>query len=100
MPAGRSTSASTPPNPATSSTCRRLRKQGEPAMTVLTATAGKWGARAKSRAAGFRVELVQDWKQAAARWDEFSPSTPFQHPQWCQAWYSAFADASHVEPLI
>jgi CelD/BcsL family acetyltransferase involved in cellulose biosynthesis len=69
-------------------------------MTVLTATAGKWSARARSRAAGFRVELVQDWKQAAARWDEFSPSTPFQHPQWCEAWYGAFADGPHVEPLI
>ena len=57
-------------------------------------------ARATTRAAGFRVELVHDWKQAVARWKEVNPSTPFQHPQWYEAWYGAFAGADGVEPLI
>jgi CelD/BcsL family acetyltransferase involved in cellulose biosynthesis len=69
-------------------------------MTVLATHAVKPGARAKTRAAAFRVELVRDWKQAAARWNDVNPSTPFQHPQWCEAWYGAFAGADGVEPLI
>jgi CelD/BcsL family acetyltransferase involved in cellulose biosynthesis len=67
-------------------------------MTVLTASVGKYDARATSRAAGYRVELIREWKQAAARWNVLNPSTPFQHPKWYEAWYSAFA--GHAEPLI
>ena len=37
-------------------------------------------------------------ERALARWKAFDASTPFQHPQWYQAWYSAFA--GHAEPLI
>ena len=69
-------------------------------MTVLTTSAGQVAARSTSRAAGFRVELVRDWQQAVARWHDISPSTPFQHPQWYDAWYAAFADAEGVDPLI
>jgi CelD/BcsL family acetyltransferase involved in cellulose biosynthesis len=69
-------------------------------MTVLTTHAVRLDARTRARAAGFRVELVHDWKQAAARWKDINPSTPFQHPQWCEAWYGAFAGAAGVEPLI
>jgi CelD/BcsL family acetyltransferase involved in cellulose biosynthesis len=69
-------------------------------MAVLTTHVGKPDARAISRATGYRVELVADWKQAVARWNEISPSTPFQHPQWVAAWYDAFAIADGVEPLI
>jgi CelD/BcsL family acetyltransferase involved in cellulose biosynthesis len=69
-------------------------------MTVLTTNAGQVTARPTSRAAGFRVELVRDWKQAVARWHDISPSTPFQHPQWYDAWYAAFARAEGVAPLI
>jgi CelD/BcsL family acetyltransferase involved in cellulose biosynthesis len=69
-------------------------------MTVLATHAVKPDARPKSRAAGFRVELVRDWRQAAACWNDINPSTPFQHPQWCAAWYGAFAGADGVEPLI
>jgi CelD/BcsL family acetyltransferase involved in cellulose biosynthesis len=69
-------------------------------MTVLTATNGKPGVRAIARAAGFRVELVRDWKQAAIRWNDANPSTPFQDGQWLEAWYRAFAGVDHVEPLI
>ena len=69
-------------------------------MTVLTTSAGQLAARSTSRAAGFRVELLRDWKQAVARWHDISPSTPFQHPQWYDAWYAAFAGAEGVAPLI
>src|SRR5882757_2307400 len=69
-------------------------------MTVLTTNVGKLDARGKARASGFRVELMDDWKQAAARWNDVSPSTPFQHPQWVAAWYDAFAAADGIEPLI
>jgi len=69
-------------------------------MTVLTTHLGKLDARAATRAAGYRVELVTGWKQALARWNDISPSTPFQHPQWYAAWYDAFVIADGVEPLI
>src|SRR6266404_8275417 len=69
-------------------------------MTVLTTSAGQLAARPTSRTAGFRVELLRDWKQPVARWHDISPSTPFQHPQWYDAWYRAFADAEGIEPLI
>jgi CelD/BcsL family acetyltransferase involved in cellulose biosynthesis len=69
-------------------------------MTVLATHAVKLNARTRARTAGFRVELVHDWKHAAARWRDINPSTPFQHPQWCEAWYGAFAGADGVEPLI
>jgi len=69
-------------------------------MTVLTSDVGKPDARAISRAAGYRVEMVADWQQAVTRWNDISPSTPFQHPQWYAAWYDAFAGADGVEPLI
>lgn len=67
-------------------------------MTVLTTHAGTLDARAVSRAAGYRVEIIRDCAQALARWKAFDASTPFQHPQWYQAWYSAFA--GHAGPLI
>jgi CelD/BcsL family acetyltransferase involved in cellulose biosynthesis len=69
-------------------------------MTLLATNAGQLDARTTSRTAGFRVELLRDWKQAIARWHDFSPSTPFQHPQWYSAWYDAFAGADGIEPLI
>src|ERR1700742_4646292 len=69
-------------------------------MTVLIAAAAKPGAREMSRAAGFRVELMRDWNQAVARWNDGGVSTPFQHPQWLDAWYGAFAGVDEVEPLL
>jgi CelD/BcsL family acetyltransferase involved in cellulose biosynthesis len=69
-------------------------------MTVLTASVGKLGALANTRAAGFRVEVMSDWQAAIARWQDVSPSTPFQHSQWYDAWYSAFAGVDGIEPLI
>ena len=68
-------------------------------MTVLATNVGTPAARA-TRAAGYHVELLADWRQAVARWNDLSPSTPFQHPQWYAAWYDAFAIADGVEPLI
>jgi CelD/BcsL family acetyltransferase involved in cellulose biosynthesis len=69
-------------------------------MTILTAEAGGLGAKETSRAAGFRVEFVHDWKQAEARWNDVNHSTPFQDPRWLGAWYEAFAGVDGVEPLI
>jgi len=69
-------------------------------MTVLAEHLVKLDARPQTRTASFRVELVRDWKQAAARWNDINPPTPFQHRQWCAAWYDAFAGADGVEPLI
>src|SRR5829696_1584694 len=69
-------------------------------MSVLTTNAGQVAARSTGRAAGFRVELMRDWQQAVARWHDISPSTPFQHPQWYDAWYAAFTGAEAIEPLI
>src|SRR5271167_3993907 len=69
-------------------------------MTILAAEPGHLGAREVLRSAGFRVELVRDWMQAAARCNDFRPSTLFQDSQWLDAWYRAFVDADDVEPLI
>ncbi|KRR19633.1 hypothetical protein CQ14_16960 [Bradyrhizobium lablabi] len=66
----------------------------------MTTSAGLPAARLTGRAAQFRVELLRDWQQAAARWNDIGPSTPFQHPQWYDAWYRAFAGAEGVAPLI
>jgi CelD/BcsL family acetyltransferase involved in cellulose biosynthesis len=69
-------------------------------MAVLTAEVGKPDARKVSRAQRFRVEFTDDWRQAAARWNDIRPPTPFQGPQWIDAWYRAFAGVEHVEPLV
>lgn len=69
-------------------------------MTTLTAEAERLNAREVSRAAGFHVEFVDDWNQAAARWNDVGPSTPFQDSRWLDAWYRAFAGVDDVKPLI
>jgi CelD/BcsL family acetyltransferase involved in cellulose biosynthesis len=69
-------------------------------MTVLTAEAGRLEARESFCASGFHVEIVRDWKQAAARWSDLGNATPFQDCRWLKAWYGAFADTAGVEPLI
>jgi CelD/BcsL family acetyltransferase involved in cellulose biosynthesis len=69
-------------------------------MTVLRAEARQADARGISRAAGFRVEFVHDWRQAAARWNDHVNATPFQDFRWLDAWYQAFAGEGRVEPLI
>ena len=43
---------------------------------------------------------MRDWKQAVARWNDGGTLTPFQHPQWLDAWYGAFAGVDDVEPLL
>src|SRR5665647_448686 len=68
-------------------------------MAVL-ADAGHRTARESSRAEGFRVEFVRDWKLALARWNDIGSSTPFQDHRWLEAWYAAFANLSQVESLI
>jgi CelD/BcsL family acetyltransferase involved in cellulose biosynthesis len=67
------------------------------AMAVLTAAARHLDASAIARAARYRVELFDDWKRAAARWNEPRATTPFQDFRWLGAWYGAF---SEVEPVI
>ncbi len=69
-------------------------------MSVLAAEARHPGAGVIPRAAGFRVELISDWKQAAAQWRDYRAATPCQDPQWLDAWYGAFANADRIEPLI
>jgi CelD/BcsL family acetyltransferase involved in cellulose biosynthesis len=69
-------------------------------MTVLTAEAGRADARAGSRASGFHVEFTRDWKRAKARWGDPDNATPFQDWQWLEAWYGAFANVDHVEPML
>lgn len=69
-------------------------------MTALTAEPRHPGARGVPRTAGFRVELVRDWKQAIARCNNVRSSTLFQDPRWLDAWYKAFAHVADVEPLI
>jgi CelD/BcsL family acetyltransferase involved in cellulose biosynthesis len=69
-------------------------------MTALTAEAARVDARAGFRAPGFRVEFTRDWPRARARWSDAADATPFQTWQWLEAWYGAFANVEHVEPLI
>lgn len=69
-------------------------------MSVLAAEASDLAAGEISSAAGFRVEFIRDWKQAAAQWHNYRAPTPFQERRWLDAWYAAFADADDVEPLI
>jgi len=69
-------------------------------MTALTAEARHPGARGVDRRAAFRVEFVRDWEQATTRCSEVRPSTLFQDTRWLDAWYKAFANVGHVEPLI
>jgi CelD/BcsL family acetyltransferase involved in cellulose biosynthesis len=58
---------------------------------------GRLGGRALSRAPGFRIDFVRDWKLAASRWAGGGHRTAFQHHHWLEAWYGAFAESS---PLI
>jgi CelD/BcsL family acetyltransferase involved in cellulose biosynthesis len=69
-------------------------------MMALLAAAEKPDAREIRHARSFRIEFVHEWKQAAARCSDISAATPFQHPQWLDAWYRAFADVDDIEPLI
>jgi CelD/BcsL family acetyltransferase involved in cellulose biosynthesis len=69
-------------------------------MTALTAEAGRADARTGFRVSGFHVEFTRDWQRAKARWGDPGDATPFQDWQWLEAWYEAFANIEHVEPLI
>jgi CelD/BcsL family acetyltransferase involved in cellulose biosynthesis len=69
-------------------------------MSVLSAETARLDAWDISRASGFRVELLRDWKQAASRWHDPGNATPFQNGRWLEAWYAAFAATDGVEPLI
>jgi CelD/BcsL family acetyltransferase involved in cellulose biosynthesis len=58
---------------------------------------GRQRGRALSWAPGFRIDLVDNWEQAAACWAAAGQATAFQHHRWLEAWYGAFAKA---RPLI
>jgi|SRR5579872_659873 len=60
--------------------------------------AGRLIGRVSSAACGFRVDFVDDWKRAVARWSGAGQETAFQHPLWFEAWYSAFS--SEASPLV
>ena len=64
-------------------------------MTVLEMR--QLDGRAISRAPGFQVDFVRDWKQAVLRWNAAGSGTAFQHTLWLDAWYGAFdADFSLI----
>ena len=69
-------------------------------MAVMLAGARNPAARETSRAAGFRVEFVRDWEQAAARWVGSGHGTAFQHGHWLASWYGAFENASPLIAII
>lgn len=69
-------------------------------MSVLSAETARLDAWEISRAFGFRVEFVRDWKQAEARWRDPGHATPFQNGRWLETWYGAFEGTAGVEPLI
>jgi CelD/BcsL family acetyltransferase involved in cellulose biosynthesis len=58
---------------------------------------GEAGRHAASSVASFRVDIVRDWDQAAARWGSQGEATSFQLSHWLGAWYRAF---DLVTPLI
>jgi CelD/BcsL family acetyltransferase involved in cellulose biosynthesis len=64
-------------------------------MAVLEV--GRLSGRQVSDTTGFRVEMVRDWKQAAARWNGGGFGSTFQHAHWLDAWYGAF---DTISPLI
>jgi CelD/BcsL family acetyltransferase involved in cellulose biosynthesis len=70
------------------------------AMAALTAAAGHLDAGAIARAARYRVELFDDWKDAASRWNEARAPAPFQDFRWLGAWYGAFTEADAVIAII
>lgn len=64
-------------------------------MAVLEA--GRFIGRASSSAQRFRIDLLEDWTRAAARWSGAGQETAFQNPIWLNTWYSAFGK---ISPLI
>jgi CelD/BcsL family acetyltransferase involved in cellulose biosynthesis len=63
------------------------------------------GSMPQVRAAGpdFRVELIHDWDEAAAKLEGAMAqgrATPFQHPHWLGAWYRGLASNEAARPLI
>jgi CelD/BcsL family acetyltransferase involved in cellulose biosynthesis len=67
-------------------------------MTVMAARDLK--AADRSRAGGFRVDIVRDWNQAVLRWPDQRAGTPFQDFRWLDTWYRAFGRSAAAEPLL
>src|SRR6202035_794651 len=62
--------------------------------------AGRFIGRVSSPASGFRIDFVDDWKLAIARWSGAGQETAFQHPLWFEAWYGAFAETSPLVAIV
>jgi CelD/BcsL family acetyltransferase involved in cellulose biosynthesis len=63
------------------------------------------GSMPQVRAAGadFRIELIHDWDEAAAKLEGAMAqgrATPFQHRHWLGAWYRGLASNEAARPLI
>ena len=67
-------------------------------MAILEVS--RLGGHALSRAPGFRVDFMRDWKQAEACWAGGGHRTAFQHRHWLEAWYGAFAESSPLIAII
>ena len=65
-------------------------------MTIVEAER-RIGRTFASSASRFKIDFVDDWKQAAASWSGEGQQTAFQHPLWFGAWYDAFDE---ISPLI
>lgn len=74
-----------------------MQRQAAPKVMALEFPPLDTRAKPVSGLAKFRVELVSDWKLAAARWNFSGSGTSFQHRHWLDAWYGAFTS---VSPLI
>ncbi len=62
--------------------------------------AGRFIGRVSAPASGFRIDFVDNWKLAVARWSGAGQETAFQHPLWFEAWYSAFTEASPLVAIV
>jgi CelD/BcsL family acetyltransferase involved in cellulose biosynthesis len=57
----------------------------------------------RARGPDFRVELIHDWDEAAAKLEDAMAqgrATPFQNRHWLGAWYRCFASNESARPLI
>jgi CelD/BcsL family acetyltransferase involved in cellulose biosynthesis len=54
----------------------------------------------RSRTGPFRVDILRDWPEAAARWRWRGQATVFQHRHWLDAWYGSFHPAPPLIAII
>ena len=66
-------------------------------MTAMVDSEPMIGRASSASASGFKIEFIDDWKQAIACWSSDGQETAFQYPLWFDIWYKAF---NNVSPLI